>query len=484
MNTITLGEDITPYYSDPMQDKLTIMHTEGDDYANDTACGEKLIKLHEDLQRLDFPYYFVEILTTNGDIERELVTLQKLYSTEETHINYLVINGRFKKNVYKGDTKCILPFIHKYINPQGLVMPCCIGNENFPIGNLNHDNLQDISTLKIRNTMIKGQRPDACSTCWQKEDMGLESLRINVNRHWEKYKDQKDFTLRHLDIRLSNICNLKCRMCSGKFSNRIAQEELEIYGFTKYKNEILEEKLKQKVLQYIEDNIDTIESVNFAGGEPLINKEHYDILDILIKHNKTNVRLRYSTNFSILKFKTYDILSYWKKFKKVNLGASIDSIGKQSNYVRNGVEYNVFEKNYNKVKNLKNIDFQIYSTLHLCNILNLPDLQKRWVTLGLPCSKLNFDLLVNPEEQSITVLPIKFKKQAEEKILSHIKFLENVSDSTSIIDEWKNVIKFMNGKDNSKFLKKFFQLTDDKDKFRNQKFEDYFPEYKDLRNYA
>ena len=223
MATITLGEDITPYHSDPMKEKLVIMHTEGDSYANDTACGEKLIKLHQDLQRLDFPYYFVEILTTNSDIERELVALQKLYSTEETHIKYLVLDGRFKKKSYKGDTHCVLPFIQKYVNPQGLVLPCCLADDNYPIGSIKNNDLDQISTKPIREQMLKGQRPTACNICWVNEDAGLESHRQRMNKSLAKYQNQKDFVLRHLDIRLSNKCNLMCRMCSGKFSNRIAQ---------------------------------------------------------------------------------------------------------------------------------------------------------------------------------------------------------------------------------------------------------------------
>ena len=88
MLTINIGEDITPFYSDPMQDHLTIMHTDGDTYANSTACGDKLVHLHKELARLDFPYFFVNIVTTNSNIENELIELKSLYSAEEQIIKF------------------------------------------------------------------------------------------------------------------------------------------------------------------------------------------------------------------------------------------------------------------------------------------------------------------------------------------------------------------------------------------------------------
>ena len=483
MPSIQIGEDISVYHCDPMQDIVTVEYY-SDNYDNDTACGKLLTQLHKDLKRLDFPYFFVHIVTTNVNIAQELAILHKLYSNEPEPIQYTVVKGKYNKQVYQGDTKCVLPWIHKYVNPQGLILPCCIGDENYPLGNINESDLDDISTIKIQQQMLAGQRPDSCSTCWYKEDAGLKSSRQIVNKKFAQYSHKKNFILRHLDIRLSNKCNLKCRMCSGKFSNRIAQEEEKLYGFTKYKDEVLNKHLVDKQLRYIKDNIDTIQSVYFAGGEPLINDEHYSILDLLIKHNKTDIRIDYNTNFSLLSFKKFNILEYWQHFDNVVIGASIDLIGDQSNYVRNGVEYSVLEQNYHAVKDLSNIDFNISSVLSLFNIFNLPKLQKHWLGLGLDCNNINFQPLVGPEEQSIAVLPNKYKQLAKEVILSHIRYLEDFDNSKSLIKDWQHALEFMTTTDNSHLLSEFFRLNDDKDRYRNQIFEDYFPEYKDLRNYA
>jgi sulfatase maturation enzyme AslB (radical SAM superfamily) len=102
----------------------------------------------------------------------------------------------------------------------------------------------------------------------------------------------------------------------------------------------------------------------------------------------------------------------------------------------------------------------------------------------LSCEQLTFNILTNPEEQRITVLPEAFKKLAEQEIIKHINFLQSFTNSNKLINKWKDTIKFMNSRNESNFLKKFFKLTDDKDKIRNQKFEEFFPEYKNLRNYV
>ena len=484
MSVLNIGDDISSFYSDPMQVGITIVHVDGDTYPNSTACGDKLTHLHKELQRLDFPYFFVELVTTNKDIEHELETLRKLYSNEDQIIKYKIREGEFNKDVYKGDTMCALPWVHKYVNPQGLVMPCCVGNENYPLGNINHQKLDEISTKPIQDQMIKGERPDACSRCWQYEDIGIISDRQQANIDWAVYDNQKQFKLRFLDIRLSNKCNLMCRMCSGKFSNRIAQEEEKLYGTTKYKDEVLSPELVEKQFAYINENINDIEHVYFAGGEPLINEEHYRILQLLIDNKKTDIKISYNTNFSLLKFKKHNIIDYWSKFNNVTIGASIDLIGNQSNYVRHGVDYKTLESNYNKIKNLKNVTFRITSVLHSMNLYNLPELQKRWIDLGVDCKDISFNLLVNPSEQAIIVLPDHYKNIALVKIQSHIEYLKTVPNSIDLINKWIEVRTFMTSRSDTHLLGEFFRLTDDKDRIRHQKFEDYFPEYKNLRNYA
>ncbi len=127
----------------------------------------------------------------------------------------------------------------------------------------------------------------------------------------------------------------------------------------------------------------------------------------------------------------------------------------------------MLEQNYYHIRDY--VDFTITSTLHLMNAYNLPQLHDHWSNI-IPSSKIRFSILVNPSEQQLTVLPKMYKKELTEIY-------------NTIGSQWQEAARFMNSRDESHLLKEFFRLNDDKDRSRNQKFEDYLPEYSNLRSY-
>ena len=467
-----------------------------DQYNNVDSPGIAISKLQELLTLLDFPNFFVTIATTNKKIQEDLEKIKELYCPFESVLPYEFISGEFKKIIHHSDTLCVLPWMHLYVNPQGVVGTCCEFNENYPLGKVSDTPLQQIANSAamktVRSQMLSGQRPSICSACWAKEDAQLPSLRQGSNQRFsqhlslvEKTEDDgtvEDFRLRHLDFRASNVCNLKCRMCSGKFSSRIAKEENDLYNNSTFIDLKLTSEEIYSTLDYIEENIDYLESVYFAGGEPLTMEEHYKILDLLLKHNKSDIRINYNTNLTQLSYKKYNIVDYWKKFSNVTVGASIDLIGTQAGYVRSGTDYNELEENYETIKD--HVNFTITSIVHLYNVFNLPKLQQHWVVnKKLNPKNLSFRALIYPENMTLQVLPQPYKKLARDSINQHIVWLESISGATPLAEIWRDVLQYMNAKDQSHLLKEFFRLNDDKDGIRNERFEDVFPEYKELRNF-
>ncbi len=467
-----------------------------DQYDNVDSPGIAISKLQELLTLLDFPNFFVTIATTNKKIQEDLEKIKELYCPFESVLTYEFISGEFKKIIHHSDTLCVLPWMHLYVNPQGVVGTCCEFNENYPLGKVSDTPLQQIANSAamktVRSQMLSGQRPSICSACWAKEDAQLPSLRLRSNQQFsqhlslvEKTEDDgtvEDFRLRHLDFRASNVCNLKCRMCSGKFSSRIAKEENDLYNNSTFIDLKLTSEEIYSTLDYIEENIDYLESVYFAGGEPLIMEEHYKILDLLLKHNKSDIRINYNTNLTQLSYKKYNIVDYWKKFSNVTVGASIDLVGTQAGYVRSGTDYNELEENYETIKD--HVNFTITSIVHLYNVFNLPKLQQHWVVnKKLNPKNLSFRALIYPENMTLQVLPQPYKKLARDSINQHIVWLESISGATPLAEIWRDVLQYMNAKDQSHLLKEFFRLNDDKDRIRNERFEDVFPEYKELRNF-
>ena len=476
--------------------RLVISYT-SDQYNNVDSPGIAISKLQELLALLDFPNFFVKIETTNKNIQKDLEKIKGLYCPSESILSYNIIDGEFKKTILSNDTLCVLPWMHLYINPQGTVGTCCEFNEHYPLGSIKNNSLQEIANSDamktVRRQMLSGQRPSSCSACWTKEDNGLLSARQMINQQFSQHLSLSEqthedghvdhFKLRYLDFRANNICNLKCRMCGGKFSSRIAKEENDLYHRSTFIDLKLTSKEIYSTLEYIEENINYLESIYFAGGEPLIMEEHYQILDLLIKYNKLNIEIRYNTNLTHLSYKKYNIVNYWKKFSNVTVGASIDLIGDQAGYVRSGTNYDVLESNYEEIKD--HVNFTITSIVHLCNVFNLPKLQRHWiVNKKLNPIDLSFRALIYPENMTLQVLPLPYKKLAEEAINRHIIWLSSISDTQTLVDTWQTVLQYMNAKDQSHLLSDFFRLNDNKDRIRNERFEDTFPEFQDLRSYV
>ena len=160
-------------------------------------------------------------------------------------------------------------------------------------------------------------------------------------------------------------------------------------------------------------------------------------------------------------------------------------MGSAADYVRNGVEYSVIEKNYVELKTAcPKVLFEIDSVLSLYNVTNLCDLQQHWIQqMGLDPSNMRFNTLVDPEYLSLQVLPDVFKQQAQTRIATHLNFLRSVS-ADALIKEWQQATNFMLQQDRSDLLVDMFRINDLRDQARNQVFEDYFPEYNTLRNYV
>lgn len=452
---------------------------------NSTYPGKYLTNLVEILSELDFPTFFVSIATKYENIHRDLEHLNSLFNNGL--IKVIDSAEPFSLIKEKKDTFCVLPWMHFYFNPQGQINPCCMSDLNYPLGNFKNED-PDFNSNKIiefRNTLLAGEEAPQCSVCYKNEAAGVISFRQQVNQRFAQHIPEDpapvvaDFKLKYIDIRLSNLCNLKCRMCDGNFSSKIAAEDFNIWGISKFLHNSNSTAYDEQLVKLVEKHIEHIEHIYFAGGEPLINSFHYDILDLLIKHNKTNVKISYNTNFSIIN----KALPYWQKFSNVTIGASIDLCGPAADYVRNGVDYDTLKNNYNILKNTcPDVEFKITSVLSLYNVFNLCNLQEEWISsIGLPADKISFSILTSPENMAISVLPQSYKKLAVERINKHLNYLNDCS-AGKLIDEWNNALRFMLEHNDEHLLASFFKLNTIRDQARNQVFESYFPEFQNLRN--
>jgi sulfatase maturation enzyme AslB (radical SAM superfamily) len=251
-------------------------------------------------------------------------------------------------------------------------------------------------------------------------------------------------------------------------------------------------KTDSQAIEEILPHLATAKMVYFAGGEPLMQKEHYMVLDKLIELGNTDLEIRYNTNFSVLKLKGYDsVLDYWKKFSNVHVYASLDGNHKKAEYWRNGTVWETVVDNRKKmIEECPHVNFMIAYTLSWPNSFNLVEFHKEWVELGL----LKIDhVLVNPLDTPfyycLKNLPDWKKRQIEEKLQEAIDWLKTVNPTFSVISMYETAIKFMwdtsgqyyDGGDQS--LREFDKITTRLDDIRGQSFFDVYPEHMNIKNY-
>src|SRR6056300_750792 len=386
-------------------------------------------------------------------------------------------------------TFCILPWIHIYANPDGSVLPCCIGDHNLHMGNTRFNTIEEIFNndkfKTMRSNMLEGKRCDECKACYRDEDSGNTSFRQTVNKQFEKYipdalSTQSDGTLdemklRYLDVRWSNICNFKCRSCSSTYSSSWATEDGKdkVYIFAGGDtNDNLYEQFKK--------HFDTIEEFYFAGGEPLLTDKHYAILEYLIEHGRTDVKLRYNTNMSVLKYKDKNVLDMWKQFSNVYIGASLDSWGLRAEYIRHGTIWNVVEQNIRTVrKQAPHIHMQTNTVVSILNIKTLTNFIDYMLDSGLVDIKNynpHFYVIMNPEFLSLQLL-------TDEEIADTIKKLTEYADNKggNIKEALQTVINGLKStKHNPDIIHKFKITIDHHDRKRKEDGPLIFPELEEL----
>jgi len=295
----------------------------------------------------------------------------------------------FDKNKLKeSKTFCLAPWLSIHTWPDGKTYPCCVWNSGEPVGNINDESLDKLWNndvmKKTRVGMLKGEKISSCRRCYNLEETGDGSYRKRINNeHWGKihYIDNTDvdgnlniMNLHLWDIRISNFCNFKCRSCGFGLSSSW-------YSDAKALGQNPEKALinindKASFMDMLEPHYNCVDEIYFAGGEPLIMPEHYQILDKLIELGRTDVNIRYSTNFSKLSFKGKHIFDYWKKFPNLELYISIDGVGKIGEYVRKGYDDKIFNQNIIDYKNsgIRHTDYAYAITYGALNYLHLFDM--------------------------------------------------------------------------------------------------------------
>lgn len=412
--------------------------------------------------------------------------------------------------VKHGKHFCVLPWVHFHSWPDGRVMPCCIADSNQPVADLknNESIIQMMNTedfKKVRKAMLNDEPIDLCKRCYDLELIGTWTMRQSHNkRRGLEYVDYiskntdddgtiHDFQMKYMDLRFSNICNMKCRSCGPGCSSQWAQEFVDRLGYDEYDKYFKTRKIvidtaeemnfMNKLKPYLKDVLE----VYFAGGEIIITPEHYECLDYWIENGlNEQVELTYTTNFSSLKYKKdIDLISYWKKFPKLKIWASLDAHGDVAECIRKGTDWNRIVNNIKMVKEqVPHAEFQITPTISIWNVFTFPDFFDYMMEEGFidKNSSPRFNLATNPWYANIMILPKHVKRRLTEL---YRVYQERYKDNTELHNGFKMIIYNLNvGEENKGGIQEFIKFNEELDEFRDEKLEELIPELKEVFDWA
>jgi len=407
-------------------------------------------------------------------------------------------------------TFCMHPFTGLATREDGAVKVCC---RSHPIGFIQDDSLEDIwnndTMQRIRRQVLTGNRPAECAPCVNLEDQGVESLRqrhikgeipeARINLYPDTpLQEIMPFEFPTMEIKMNNLCNLKCRMCNPMDStswndwNEVEEHYKKEDNFLVQK--IVDLNLKKK--PFLDSFVDTdnwwasfekllpyFRRVEFAGGEPLMDPTHYKILDMLAPYGD-NIEIKYATNLTILGKSNRTIWEYWPKFKSVAVNVSIDGIGNSYEYIRGNASWAELVNNIRQIQTIPNVSRIVGAVaVQVSNVLILDKMIELFLDdLGI----VFYTNMVNyPNVLSAQVLPGPLKNIAITRLLNvqdKLASFKLVEKHPMLLNltrgQITGVINYLNSNNQSDKWNDCIEFNRKLDVTRNQSFLDVTPEFK------
>jgi len=413
-------------------------------------------------------------------------------------------------------TFCILPWVHQYVGPLGDVKPCCAFEPDDQFGSMKENTLKEIwnneTTRDARLKMLNGEQVPGCIKCDKRAGI-VEVFRDEANiRFLERNKDVLESTLedgtvpehsiKYFDARFNNLCNLRCRTCGPRFSTSWHEEYVISKGGKLEENDphkkafVFPGKTEDQLLNEIWEHIPNVQHIYFAGGEPLMQQEHYKVLEELVRLGHTGsdekpLHIYYNTNFSQLKLGKYSATDLWKNFNDLMICASIDGSYEKAEYWRKGTKWANVVANRESIKeNCPNVNFRISFTLSWVNAYNLVDLHREWYKLGyIDINGMGVNLLDTPPQHSLKYLPKWKKEKIEQLFVEQMDWIKQNSKHQYYhyaLNYYTEAIKFMYSYETTDefiYKDKFLGETQFFDNLRGENFWDVFPEHQDMKEF-
>jgi MoaA/NifB/PqqE/SkfB family radical SAM enzyme len=301
------------------------------------------------------------------------------------------------------DKFCVLPWISIEASPIGTVRPCCLADDEivdndgnkFELATAKFDDIQNSNHMrKLRQQFLDGEKPQTCRKCWNEERSDRTSKRMHTLDRLKHMLPDQDWTadakpLMFLDLKLGNICNLKCRICGSWSSSQFAAEELADMNPADDKKKTFPYQMlragawpreNEKFWSEIDTITDQIRYIEFTGGEPFMIREHFEFLERIVERGIAGqVEIHYNTNGTQFPEHAENI---WQHFKTVEIAFSIDDVAERFEYQRSNAVWTEVEQNIARFMTMRDrhchIHLQVCCTVNIFNVYYLEHVA-RWI---------------------------------------------------------------------------------------------------------
>jgi organic radical activating enzyme len=356
---------------------------------------------------------------------------------------------------------CPIPWTGLMYNFDGSIKNCIRSAES--IGNIKNNSIHEIlngkANITTKRDMLDNQPGSRCHPCYKleqnKKSLDIISDRVFYLRELKSvplttYQHVENFDLHTIDVRWSNLCNFACVYCYPEFSSKWESE----LGL---KIETPMDHNRTEFANYIYDNIKKLKHVYLAGGEPLLIKENYNLLQALQKENP-DVKLRINTNLSKVDTRIFELVC---SFKNVHWTVSVESIEEEYEYIRYGGRWLDFVDN---LKVIQKLDHRIsFNMLHfLLNYQSIFKCVDYLTDMGFHNNSFVIGALLEPDYLNIRNLPDNMLNLVKDELLLRI----NKQPGFLIEDGYRNVLDYINQPYEKKLLNSF-NLLKEMDSRRN-----------------
>ena len=395
------------------------------------------------------------------------------------------------------DKFCVLPWISLEASPIGTVRPCCLAddeivddnNQKFSLMTADFADIQNSTHMRtLREQFLAGEKPQTCRKCWNEERAGRTSKRMHTLDRMKHMGITSEWTadakpLMFLDLKLGNICNLKCRICGSWSSSQFATEELAQLPTEEKKSSFAYQMLQAgawprdntQFWDQINQHLNDIRYIEFTGGEPFMIREHFQMLQGIVDRGIAHqVEIHYNTNGTHYPEEAAEI---WKHFKTVEIAFSIDDLDARFEYQRTNAAWGEVVFNIDRFRLLRgdypNIQLQCCSTVNVFNVRYIDQLAQ-WIDQQA-FDFVYWNMMHDAWYFSIATLPAS----AKAAITDHLRICDVPAKWRG---EFDNIIEFMNGgADSDGFILRM--KVRDLDRKRNQNLATAAPEFAELLEY-